>query len=82
MWQKVQSTANIELRDTKITGVTNSFTNYELTEGTGTGTHLVWTLSAAYRINDLIRLNFNYDGRTVKDRADIHTLKLVVSAIF
>lgn len=82
LWQKVQSTANIELRDIKINGMTNSFTNFELTEGTGTGTNLIWTLSASYRINNLIRLNFNYDGRTVKDRTDIHTIKLVISAVF
>ncbi len=82
LWQKIQSTANIELRNTKLKNETNSFTRFELTEGTGEGTNLIWTLSANYRINNLIRLNFNYDGRTVENRPNIHTIKLVISAVF
>jgi hypothetical protein len=82
LWQKVQTSANIELRDTRIGGITNSFTNFELTEGTGSGTNLVWSISSNYRLNNLVRLNLNYDGRTVSDRPNIHTIKLVVSAVF
>jgi len=82
LWGKIQTSINLELRNTKLEGSTNSFSFFELTEGTGVGTNLVWSLNATYKINNLVRLNFTYDGRTVKERPDIHTLKMVVSAVF
>lgn len=82
LWQKIQASANVEIRDTKVSGRTNAFTNFELTEGTGSGTNIVWSLLANYRINNMVRMTLNYDGRTVFDRPDIHTVKLVVSAVF
>ncbi|MBO6793076.1 MAG: hypothetical protein JJ895_04140 [Balneolaceae bacterium] len=79
---RIQFGSNVEFRNTKVTGATNTFTNYELTEGTGAGKHLIWNINAGYRISNLVRITFNYDGRTVAERSDIHTIKLVVSAIF
>ncbi len=79
---RIQFGSNIEFRNTKVTGATNTFTNYELTEGTGAGRHMIWSINAGYRISNLVRITFNYDGRTVAERTDIHTIKLVVSAIF
>lgn len=82
LWKKVQANARIEIRNAKVEGSSSSLGNYELTEGTGLGTNLVWSVTGTYRLSDLIRLSFNYDGRTVEDRPDIHTTKLVISAVF
>lgn len=82
LWKRIQANARIELRNAKVEGSSSSLGNYELTEGTGTGTNLVWSVTGTYRVSDLIRLSFNYDGRTVEDRPDIHTTKLVISAVF
>ncbi len=82
LWQKIQASGFTEIRSATLSGDVNSYTRFELTEGTGEGTNFVWSFTANYRFNSLIRLNFTYDGRTVKNRPDIHTIKMVVSAVF
>lgn len=82
LWQRFQSNIRMELRKTTLNGSSSSYGNYELTEGTGEGTNLIWSLTSNYRFNNLIRFSLNYDGRTVTDRPALHTVKLVMSAIF
>lgn len=82
LWRKLQANFRLELRNTTVTGSSSSYGSYELTEGTGEGTNLIWTLNSTYQTNNLIRFSFNYDGRTVRDRPAIHTIKLVMSATF
>jgi len=82
LWRKLQSNARLEIRSTSVNGSSSSYGSYELTEGTGEGTNLIWSLNSTYRASNLIRLSFNYDGRTVTDRPSVHTIKLVVSATF
>jgi hypothetical protein len=65
-----------------VKGNTNAVGSFELTEGSGAGKNLLWSLNSSYRVNNLIRLNLTYDGRTVKDRPTIHTARLTVKAIF
>ncbi|MBO6525027.1 MAG: hypothetical protein JJ971_14460 [Balneolaceae bacterium] len=82
LWRKLQANARMELRSAYVKGSSSSLGTFELTEGTGSGTNLIWSFAGSYRASELIRISFNYDGRTVKERQDIHTLKLVVSAVF
>jgi hypothetical protein len=82
LFDKIQFGSNVEFRNTSLSGQTNTFANFELTEGTGSGNHLIWSMNASYLVSNLVRITFNYDGRTVALRPDIHTIKLVVSAIF
>ncbi|WP_020402373.1 hypothetical protein [Gracilimonas tropica] len=80
LWRKVQSTLRMEFRNTVVDGNSTPFGRYELTEGTGEGINFLWSLRSTYRMSNLIRLSLDYDGRTVKDRPTIHTIKLVMSA--
>ena len=82
LFKKIQANTRIELRNSAVKGTSTSAGAYELTEGTGEGTNLIWTIAANYRLSHLIRFSFSYDGRTVKDRPDIHTTKMVISAVF
>ncbi|SMO43479.1 hypothetical protein [Gracilimonas mengyeensis] len=82
LWRKVQANLRLELRNTVIDGSSSTYGNYELTEGTGEGTNLIWSVGSTYQTNSLIRFSFNYDGRTVKNMPAIHTIKLVMSATF
>lgn len=82
LWRKLQSNFYLELRNTGLDGGSSVYGRYELTEGTGEGTHLIWSVNSSYRASNLLRLSFNYDGRTVKNRPSIHTVKLVLSATF
>lgn len=82
LWRKVQANSSIELRSVRVNGNANAVGNFELTEGSGKGTNLIWSLNSSYRVSNLIRLNLVYDGRTVKDRPTIHTARLTVKATF
>lgn len=82
LFRKIQANGRLEFRNTKVDGIASALGAFELTEGTGEGSNLIWSMNGNYRISDLIRLSLNYDGRTVRNRADIHTIKLVVSAVF
>ncbi|MCG8372049.1 MAG: hypothetical protein MI700_00865, partial [Balneolales bacterium] len=82
LFRKIQANTVMELRDAEVDGNSSSLGTFELTEGTGSGTHLIWSIMGNYRMSNLVRLSLNYDGRTVQNRADIHTIKLVVSAVF
>lgn len=80
--KKIQASSTLEVRNTWLTGASNTQGLYQLTEGTGTGTNVIWSLSAGYRISQMVRFSLNYDGRTVNKQRDIHTVKLVMSAVF
>lgn len=82
LWKKVQATTRLELRNTLVDGSSSAYGSYELTGGAGEGTNLIWSLNGTYRLSNLIRMSLNYDGRTVKNRPAIHTIKLVMSALF
>lgn len=82
LWRRFQTNAKIEFRNTEISGSSSTLGVYELTEGTGSGSHLLWSFSGMLKTSDLVRLSINYDGRTVEKRKNIHTVKITVSAIF
>jgi len=82
LWNKIQNTARIEFRSTNIDGLSSSLGQFELTEGTGEGRNLIWSLNASYKVSSLFRMSLNYDGRTVKNNPTIHTARVVVSAVF
>tara|TARA_R110002126_G_scaffold35949_5_gene109946 strand:- start:9869 stop:13318 length:3450 start_codon:yes stop_codon:yes gene_type:complete len=82
LWRKMQANSSLEFRNVRVNGTTNAVGNFELTEGSGEGSNLLWSLNSSYRVSNLIRLNLVYDGRTVKDRPTIHTARLTVKAIF
>lgn len=82
LFRRVQANARLEFRNTEVKGTASALGTFELTEGTGEGSNFLWSINGNYRVSELIRLSLNYDGRTVKNRPDIHTLKLVVSAVF
>ncbi|MEO1022621.1 MAG: hypothetical protein AAFW89_08755 [Bacteroidota bacterium] len=82
LWKKFQTNARLEVRSTNLDGASSAFGAFELTDGQGEGTNGLWSVSSSYRLSNKIRLTFNYDGRTVQDRPALHTVKMVVSAIF
>lgn len=82
LFKKIQSNSFLEIRNTLVNGTSSSFGAFELTEGTGEGFNVLWNISANYRLNNLLRFSVNYDGRTIKNRPVLHSVKLVVNAIF
>lgn len=80
--RKVQANVSLEYRSTQLKGQSTSYGNYELTEGTGAGSNLIWSFTGSLRTSDLLRLTINYDGRTVTGSPAIHVAKIVISANF
>ena len=79
---RLQGNARLQWRRNDITGTPSSLGNFELTDGAGAGDTWRWSFQANYRISDLLRASFSYDGRTVVDRPLIQTAQLQVSAVF
>lgn len=80
--RRIQANSFIEFRDVKLNGSSNAVGNFELTEGSGEGANILWSLNGSYRVSSIIKLNLIYDGRTIKDRPTLHVAKLTVKASF
>lgn len=79
---KIQSYLRIEYRSNHLRGVSSPTGAFELTDGAGVGNTWMWSLQGTYRINDYLRASLNYDGRTIKGRSAIQTMRFSINAIF
>jgi hypothetical protein len=82
LFERIQNRLRLQLRHTSIEGPVTSQAEFELTDGVGRGTNLVWSLNSDYRTTSLVRLSLQYNGRTTSENQIIQTLRLVVSAVF
>lgn len=82
LFNRIQNRLNLELRRTEIDGEVGGQAEFELTDGLGRGTNIVWGLNSDYRATSLLRVSLQYNGRTTSESKIIHTLRLVVSAVF
>lgn len=82
LFNRVQNRLRLQLRRTNISGNVTGQAEYELTEGIGRGTNIVWSLNSDYRASSLLRISLQYNGRTTSESEIIQTLRLVVSAVF
>lgn len=82
LFNSIQNRFRLKLTHTELDGPASGQAEFELTDGIGTGTNLQWGLNSDYRASSLVRLSFQYDGRTTSENQIIQTLRLVVSAVF
>jgi len=82
LFNRIQNRLSLMLRKTDISGNVAGQAEYELTEGIGRGTNIVWSLNSGYRASSLLRISLQYNGRTTSESEIIQTLRLVVSAVF
>ncbi|REL33575.1 hypothetical protein DYD21_09190 [Rhodohalobacter sp. SW132] len=82
LFNRIQNRLRLQLRRTIIDGPAAGQAEFELTDGIGTGTNIVWSLNSDYRATSLVRLSLQYNGRTTAQNQIIQTLRLVVSAVF
>ncbi|CAN5308660.1 hypothetical protein BH23BAC3_BH23BAC3_06530 [soil metagenome] len=82
LFDRIQNRLHVQIRRTLIEGPASGQAEFELTDGIGRGTNLVWSLNSDYRTTSLIRLSLQYNGRTTSENQIIQTLRLVVSAVF
>lgn len=78
----IQGQGMIEYRSNRLTGITSTLGEFEMTEGAGLGNTLLWSAGFSWRVSEFIRATVNYDGRTIADRAAVQTLRMVFTAVF
>ncbi len=82
LFRKIQTSIRSEIRNIRLKAQSSSFGFFELTEGLGEGTNMIWSVNASYNVSRLVRFVLNYDGRTVQNGPIIHTGRFTVSAVF
>jgi hypothetical protein len=55
---------------------------YELTDGKSVGKSWLWRMNGEYKLSELLQLSVQYDGRSEKGKALIHTAKMELRAFF
>lgn len=80
--QRWQLYTRLELSSYRIKGESRSLGLFELTNGAGAGTSLLWQIQANYAISSLLRAELEYDGRTERNRSPVQTLRFTMRAIF
>jgi hypothetical protein len=55
---------------------------FEITDGRGTGSSLLWRLNGWLQLNSVLRATVSYSGRSPQDAPQIHTVRMQLSATF
>lgn len=79
---RLRLTANAEVADVDLTGDAVGRTRFQLTDGRGPGTSMIWGLQGRYVISNNLEASVSYDGRAPSDAPVIHTVRAKVSATF
>ncbi len=79
---RLRLTANAEIARVDLTGAAIGRAQFELTDGRGPGTSLLWGLQGQYAFTDRLRATLNYDGRAPATTDPIHTVRVQVNASF
>ncbi|MFB6271285.1 MAG: hypothetical protein ABEL51_00165 [Salinibacter sp.] len=79
---RLRLSANVELAHVDLNGTAVGRAQFELTDGRGPGTSLLWGMRGQYNITDNLRATVNYDGRAPSTTDPIHTVRVQVSASF
>jgi hypothetical protein len=74
--------ANAEVAHVALSGTAVGRAQFELTDGRGPGTSILWGLQGQYAVTDNLRATINYDGRIPATADPIHTVRVQVSASF
>lgn len=79
---RLRLTANAEVARVDLVGTAVGRAQFELTDGRGPGTSVLWGLQGRYALTDNLRATLSYDGRAPAMTDPIHTVRVQVSASF
>lgn len=71
--------ADVNLKDGKRSA---GLALFELTDGRGRGSSLLWRLNGWLQLNSVLRATVSYSGRSPQDAPQIHTVRMQLSATF
>jgi hypothetical protein len=79
---RLRLNANAEVARVNLSGTAVGRAQFELTDGRGPGTSVLWGLQGQYAFTDNLRATVNYDGRAPATTESVHTVRVQVSASF
>ncbi|PSQ67045.1 MAG: hypothetical protein BRD25_01730, partial [Bacteroidetes bacterium QH_1_61_8] len=79
---RLRLTGNVEVAQVSLSDGAVGRALFELTEGRGAGTSMLWGLQARYIISNNLRASLSYDGRAPENASVIHTARAKLSATF
>ncbi len=79
---RLRGSANVEVARVDLSGAAVGQAQFELTDGRGPGTSMLWGLQGQYAFSGNLRASVNYDGRIPATTEPIHTVRVQVSASF
>lgn len=82
IFNAIQNTIRLQWQRADVQGTSSDFGLFELTDGAGEGSSLLWNITSDYRVSSLIRASLQYNGRTVNTGSPIQTMRLTISAVF
>ncbi len=69
-------------RNIEVDDFANQNILFELTDGSGNGGSWLWNGGFQWQNSDWVRTSLQYDGRTIRGRDAIQTLRLTITALF
>ena len=79
---RLRLTGNVEVARVDLTGDAVGLAQFQLTDGRGPGTSMLWGLQGRYVITNNLRASISYDGRAPSNADLIHTVRAKLSATF
>ncbi len=81
---RLNITGSFELADVQLRAGERAtgLVQFELTDGRGEGTSLMWRLNAWMQLSRVIRATLAYTGRSPEDAPSVHTVRLQLGASF
>jgi hypothetical protein len=79
---RLRLTGNAEVAQVDLTGQAVGLAQFQLTDGRGPGTSMLWGLQGRYVITNNLRASLSYDGRAPANAPVIHTVRAKLSATF
>ena len=82
--RRLNITGSMEVASVTVRGASTGYglAFFELTDGRGAGTSMMWSLSSWYQLSRVLRATLTYNGRRPQDVPAIHTVRMQLSAIF
>lgn len=82
---RLQLTGRAEVAHVRLAGAgadTGGLAAFELTQGRGAGTSLLWFVNGTYVLSRYLRASVQYDGRVPSEAPALHTVRMQLSAVF
>ena len=79
---RLRLTGTYEVANVELTGDAVGLAQFQLTDGRGPGTSMLWGLQGRYVITNNLRASVSYDGRAPANAPTIHTVRAKLSATF